>query len=360
MDRPDHKDGRRLERSFPGAQIQGWYRPDLGTLNINAELWTLSLFDRSFKTYGWRNRDGLALIADNSFLGSVVYNLFLTELGRQIAPDLLDYDQLLVGNLKLYLAEAHLAQDPKGIGRPLFLEYLIDFDAKNLELLHAIRDHDFGFPPEQTFGSFATFQVLLHEVGHFAYSDEPHNPAIDLIREWFRETGVGVSENLVEETYCDLFAAVNCVTTYYKEGFDVQTARALTDWARQALFLVQLLVESVQTEEAPPQANDYSDHDLMLRHRCVCDMLDRHGGTDMPEAQDKQLDYTFTYKPDRLLRAVQTLTSEHRPSATAERMAAFFLQALDEAPADPFGFIYANAVQTWRLRDDQADINLGG
>lgn len=346
--RPDDPIFDHLEAEFHPSAQQGWYKADLGDLKLNQDLWILSVYDRSFKTYGLRSQNHM-LVVDNTHLASVSYNLTLPELGRMIAPDAFDYDDLLAGNMKMYLAEAHHRHGDLDIGKQMMLEYLIDYEAANFELLDLIKRHDFGFEPARLFSSFAAHQVVLHEVGHFSWSDGFARDVRPQIRDWMTAYAPDRTDHdlLVEETFCDLFGAVNCVTELMKEGFSRQTAEAIVLWQSLSLRCVLLLSESAQGGTG---TMDAADHPLMLRFLCTQALLADAPNPDLDPAP-KCLSKPFEFAPDRtgLMRACEVVSRAQNRTRSAERLSRLLLDAF--ATRDPYQHLFDNTVQTKKMRD---------
>lgn len=338
--------------------IQGWRKVDLGTLLLEEEVWLMSAHDRSMSTFGLR-QGRFAVIGDNTYIGSMAYNLALVELGRMIDPRAFNFDDLLAGNLKLYLAEAHLQRDPNGVGRQILLEYLFDYDIYNAQILDLVRSHDFGFQPDRLFASLITHQVALHELGHFAHSNGFRPEFRAKIKAWFARNAPDrvLDAGLCEEAFCDLLAAVNCSLAYIGEGFGRMSALKLTDWSRLAVFTTLMLRETV-ADAGPdaPAVRDLSNHPLILRHRCVKDLMAEMIDSAPEGACLIPLDFGSGFDELMLLLAAERATSPASTTPGTGRMARLMLVALDNRPDDPFAHIYENAIQTWVIGDGSAAI----
>ncbi|MDA7967160.1 hypothetical protein [Ruegeria sp.] len=334
----------RLESAFPDSVQRVWYKVE-DDVGISDELWIMSTYDRNLSTYGLRG-GGYAVIADNTFFASVAINLFFPLLAEQVAPGKFDVDHLLMGNAKLYLSEAYLYAGKTEAGRQMLLEYLVDHETDNLELLEAIRSFDFDHPIEQLVGQAAKHMVLMHEVGHFyGPNDIPEGRLA--VSEQMRRDGHDIdsfsARRLHEELLCDLFGSINALGVLMNAGIAASAARDMVNWFRLSIHAIQSMRETIISDEEYEGAKDLSGSEMMFRHTTVHAILEREDLAQHQIPEDAKNPPVFEFDQTRLLNALLKANGGEAVSRRGRRLATLFREALNAH--DPFEHLYKNSIR---------------
>ena len=78
--------------------------------------------------------DEYIVLVDNTYVSSFAFNLSKVELGSQLYPDEDDYADLMVGNLKKFVAEQRYLATRDGQSMQWVLEYLMEYNGRNRAL----------------------------------------------------------------------------------------------------------------------------------------------------------------------------------------------------------------------------------
>ena len=252
---PFHRQFRRVEARYRRAVNQGWYRPDLGSItqSMTRPVWAYSTwapFD--INLVGSASNEYIVL-ADNTYVGSFAYNLAKIQLGAGLFPDDDDYVDLMVGNLKKFIAEQQYFVAGDRQSMQWVMEYMIEYNARNRALDTRFRENPDGRALLHLLSSCATFSLLLHEVGHIVYGvgdyklrqREAIQKQIDAV------LGEGRTlPRLEEEAFCDVFAVVNAVGVISQEGWEYQSLCSV------CLYTLLGAVMCVKTRELADAANN--------------------------------------------------------------------------------------------------------
>ncbi len=237
----------RIETRYRNAPHFNWYQPDLGQLTefIQQPIWTLSTWSPEHVEMIGSHSSDMILLVDNTYVGSFAFNAVKIEIASQLLPGEENYQELLTGNLKKFVAEQIWLHHKSTNSARFIIEYLYEFNGRNRELDRKLRALPDGHDIIQMIANVITFMLLLHEVGHIAYSRGHYRSATakDISAAINQVVGPNhTHERLEEEAFCDFFGLVNSIIELNRtEGWP---AESLCNVATTALTAALLCVQT--------------------------------------------------------------------------------------------------------------------
>lgn len=234
-----HRQFRKIEHRYRGHASQGWYKANLGHLEslLNVPAWVYSTWSPfEVNAVGSTSKEFVTIV-DNTYISSFAFNLTKIELGAQLFSDADDYVDLMVANCQKFLAEQSYLINRDGQSMQWIIEYLIDVNERNRALHNRFQMDENARSYLSLAAGIASFSLLLHEIGHFAYKVGSYR-ARTLERITQHVANIAGTHHrlnrLEEEAFCDIFAIVNAVMTFNSnEGW---APRSLTNMGLHALL----------------------------------------------------------------------------------------------------------------------------